>query len=245
VVEKLKEFLPNARILRMDADTTKQKGGHENVLSQFANEEADILVGTQMIVKGHDFPNVTLVGALAADLSLFEQDFRSSERTFDLLTQAAGRAGRGARKGHMIIQTYQPQQYSIVAAAAQDYDAFFKEEIAYRKLLSYPPAAHMLAVFFASDKHNDCEQSANAMAQFARRLADNLEENGILRPQINGPSEASIYRVNDVYRRLLYIKHGDYDVLVKLKNQMEQMIFSDEWSMSTRVYFDFDPMRMY
>ena len=105
----------------MDMDTTRQKDGHEKILSAFANGEADVLVGTQMIVKGHDFPNVTLVGVLAADMSLYSDDYRSGERTFQLLTQAAGRAGRGQKEGEAVIQTYTPTHYSIVTAAAQDY----------------------------------------------------------------------------------------------------------------------------
>ena len=120
----LREF-PQAKVLRMDMDTTKQKDGHEKILAAFSSGEADILVGTQMIVKGHDFGNVTLVGVLAADLSLYADDYRAGERTFQLLTQAAGRAGRGEKAGEVVIQTYSPEHYSIVAAAKQDYEQFF------------------------------------------------------------------------------------------------------------------------
>ena len=124
----LKEF-PKARVLRMDADTTKSKDSYEKILSQFANEEADILVGTQMIVKGHDFPKVTLVGVIAADMSLHVGDYRAAERTFQLLTQAAGRAGRSTLPGEVVIQTYQPDHYAVVHAANQDYEGFYEEEI--------------------------------------------------------------------------------------------------------------------
>ena len=110
------------------------------ILSAFANEEADVLVGTQMIVKGHDFPNVTLVGILAADMSLYTDDYRSGERTFQLLTQAVGRAGRGDKKGEAVIQTYSPDHYAIATSAAQDYEAFYEEEIRYRTMMGYPPA---------------------------------------------------------------------------------------------------------
>lgn len=259
VVEQLKKLLPKARILRMDADTTRKKGGHEKVLQAFSNEEADILVGTQMIVKGHDFPNVTLVGALAADLSLFEQDFRASERTFDLLTQAAGRAGRGEKPGHMIIQTYQPEQYSIVAAAKQDYEAFYKEEAAYRKLMKYPPFSHMLALFMAADSKEQVEQSAQKIAAYVRKLisctSSSLADGEIRGPyfkmqeknpvQMIGPSEATVFKVQDVYRKLLYVKHPNYEILVQIKNQVENYIKSEKFSNRTRVYFDFDPMTMY
>ena len=130
IEELVKKEFPDARVLRMDMDTTKEKDGHEKILEAFANEEADILIGTQMIVKGHDFPNVTLVGVLAADLSLYADDYRAGERTFQLLTQAAGRAGRGSEKGEGVIQTYSPEHYSIETAAKQDYEAFYQEELA-------------------------------------------------------------------------------------------------------------------
>ena len=123
----------------MDMDTTKEKDGHEKILSAFADGEADILIGTQMIVKGHDFPNVTLVGILAADLSLYADDYRASERTFQLLTQAAGRAGRAEVPGEVVIQTYDPDHYCIRTAAAQDYERFYEEEIGYRMVAGYPP----------------------------------------------------------------------------------------------------------
>lgn len=243
VEEQLKKEFPTARILRMDADTTKGKGGHERLLTAFANQEADILIGTQMIVKGHDFPNVTLVGALAADMSLFEQDFRSSERTFDLLTQAAGRAGRGKKAGQMVIQTYRPEQYSIAAAAAQDYEMFYKEEMAYRKLLSYPPKAHMLAIFMASEKQEKVEAHAAQLAAFIKPLCTVEDKEHCLK--LIGPSEAGIYKVQDVYRKLLYIKGVFYEDLVTVKNRVEQYCMEQEIVKDTRVYFDFDPMTMY
>ena len=146
VEEKLHQMYPGARVLRMDGDTTKKKDSYEKILSAFADGEADILLGTQMIVKGHDFPAVTLVGILAADMSLFAGDYRAAERTFQLLTQAAGRAGRGDMPGEVVIQTYQPEHYSIVHASSQDYEGFYEEEILYREIGLYPPAAHMLAV---------------------------------------------------------------------------------------------------
>ena len=131
-----KQF-PGARILRMDADTTSGKGGHEAILSAFAGGQADILIGTQMIVKGHDFPNVTLVGVLAADLSLHGASYDATERTFQLLTQAAGRAGRGRLPGQVVFQTYSPEHYSVRMAAGQDYEGFYREELPYRRLLHY------------------------------------------------------------------------------------------------------------
>ena len=135
IEEIVKKRFPKARVLRMDLDTTRAKDGHEKILEAFVNEEADVLVGTQMIVKGHDFPNVTLVGVLAADMSLYSDDYRAGERTFQLLTQAAGRAGRGTKAGEAVIQTYSPEHYAVTTAAAQDYEAFYQEEIKYREFM--------------------------------------------------------------------------------------------------------------
>ena len=145
-IEKvLEKDFPEARVLRMDFDTTRTKDSYEKDGS-FSRHEADILVGTQMIVKGHDFPDVTLVGVIAADLSLNMDDYHCGERTFQLLTQAVGRAGRGVKPGHAVIQTYQPEHYSIRAAATQDYAEFYKEEMGYRLLMDYPPAAHIMTI---------------------------------------------------------------------------------------------------
>ena len=172
--EQAESFLsrqfPKARILRMDADTTRTKGSYEKILSSFANEEADILIGTQMIVKGHDFPNVTLVGILLADQSLNASDYRSAERTFQLLTQAAGRAGRGKYPGDVVIQTYEPEHYSIVHAAHQNYEEFYREEMVYRKLLRYPPAEHLLAIQIISRS----EEHASLFAHKTRALLEQL-----------------------------------------------------------------------
>ena len=147
-----RETFPGARILRMDLDTTSKKGGHQAILSAFADHQADILIGTQMIVKGHDFPAVTLVGILAADLSLYAPDYRCGEKTFQLLTQAAGRAGRDEKPGQVVIQSYSPEHYCIQTAAAQDYDAFYAREMEYRRLLHYPPACVMMTLLIGSER---------------------------------------------------------------------------------------------
>ena len=174
IEEIVKKRFPQARVLRMDLDTTRKKEGHTNILAAFANQEADILIGTQMIVKGHDFPKVTLVGVLAADLSLNISDYRASERTFQLLTQAAGRAGRGEKPGEAIIQTYQPEHYSIQAAMHQDYRAFYEEEIGYRKLLGYPPASNLLAI------HGSCgnEELLETGMQYIRKFLNRVDSHG-------------------------------------------------------------------
>ncbi|MBP3926957.1 MAG: primosomal protein N', partial [Clostridium sp.] len=200
-----KEF-PGARVLRMDADTTARKGGHEAILSAFAAHEADILIGTQMIVKGHDFPRVTLVGIMAADLSLNTPDYRCAERSFQLMTQAAGRAGRGSREGTVVIQTYQPDHYAIRAAAAQDYEAFYQREYSYRKLMDYPPACRMQMILFASSSEELLEECGNAV------LAALTESIPAGKARFIGPVQAPIYKVNDIYRKILYIKSEKCDI---------------------------------
>lgn len=233
-----KEF-PGARTLRMDADSTKSKDSYEKILSDFADGKADILIGTQMIVKGHDFPNVTLVGILAADLSLNQNDYRAGERTFQLLTQAAGRAGRGSKAGEVVIQTYQPEHYSIVHAANQDYEGFYAEESVYRELLQYPPAAHMLAVLVISKKDEDGQYVVNS---FAGLIRERMTDDDV--PYIIGPARACISKINDLYRHILYFKHADYEKLVQIKDMLE--IYSKEQNFRYQnIQYDFDPMNIY
>ena len=214
----LHKNFPGARVLRMDYDTTRTKGSYEKILSAFAAHEADILVGTQMIVKGHDFPNVTLVGAVAADLSLNAADYRCAERTFQLLTQAVGRAGRGTDEGEAIIQTYHPDHYSIQAAAAQDYEMFYKEEMAYRMLMDYPPAAHMLAVLASAEDEELLDQGMEYMSRFVRRIGEKYHLHVI------GPACASVGKINDIYHKVLYMKHSDAGILMDIKDKTEKYI---------------------
>lgn len=237
IEEQLWRQFPQAKTLRMDADTTKSKDSYEEILSQFASGEADILLGTQMIVKGHDFPNVTLVGILAADMSLFANDYRAGERTFALLTQAAGRAGRGDISGDVVIQTYQPEHYSIVHAANQDYKSFYQEEMLYRDFLKYPPAAHMMAVQIMSKVEKKCEIIANSIGNFVHNKYDEKKVVMV------GPAPATIGKVKDIYRYVLYIKHQDRDVLVDIKDQLEKEIQTLELKQEI-VQFDFDPIHM-
>ncbi len=238
IEELLHREFPAARVLRMDADTTKSKDSYEQILSQFAHEEADILVGTQMIVKGHDFAKVTLVGILAADMSLHAGDYRAGERTFQLLTQAAGRAGRSTLPGEVVIQTYQPEHYAVVHAANQDYEHFFAEEIAYRDLMMYPPVAHMMAVLVLADNEKAGAMQAQALAEQVRRQFDDK------RLVMIGPTEACIGKINDIYRYIFYIKHREYQVLTAVKDVLEQTIHAMQWNTDS-VQFDFDPMNQY
>ena len=238
IEDEVRKFWPKARVLRMDADTTRTKGSFEKILSAFANKEADVLVGTQMIVKGHDFPDVTLVGILAADMSLYAADYRASERTFQLLTQAAGRAGRGDKAGNVVIQSYQPEHYSIVAAAAQDYVSFYNEEIAYRDLLRYPPISHMMSVQIQSRDEKEG-------MELATRLRAIMEQQDIEGAVFIGPAFSAVSRINDVYRLNVFAKLDDYEGLVRLKDVLEAYIRQLEGMGRLRyvtVQFDFDPM---
>ena len=239
IEDLVKKEFPQARVLRMDMDTTKQKDGHETILSQFANEEADILIGTQMIVKGHDFPNVTLVGILAADLSLYTSDYQAAERTFQLLTQAAGRAGRGKTHGEVVIQTYSPEHYSIQRAASQDYEGFYEDEISYRDLMGYPPVSHLLAVLMTCEDEKYLEMAANYLKEFALR-ADKQK-----RLQIIGPASPYVGKVNDVYRRIFYIKGEEDKHLIEVKDLLEQYIDMNRGFDKVRIQFDFNPMNTF
>ena len=230
VVEK--EF-PEARVLRMDYDTTRAKGSYEKILSAFSRHEADILIGTQMIVKGHDFPDVTLVGILAADLSLNADDYRSGERTFQLLTQAVGRAGRGRKEGHALIQTYSPDHYSIQTAAKQDYEEFYQEEMGYRLLMDYPPAAHMMAVLGSSEDEKLLETAMHYLGLFTGKIYAGKDLHVI------GPAPASVGKVKDVYRRVLYLKHENYDLLVRIKDRLEEYIEINSGFRKVNIQFDF------
>lgn len=236
IEEMVKKEFPQARVLRMDLDTTRAKEGHEKILSAFANEEADILVGTQMIVKGHDFPNVTLVGILAADMSLYADDYRSAERTFELLTQAAGRAGRGRAHGEVVIQTYNPEHYSIQTAAAQDYERFYEEEMNYRELMGYPPAEQMMAVLVSCEDENMLDTGMHYLKEYMQRLARTREF------QMIGPTSPHVGKVKDIYRRMLYIKAESYAVLVDVKDRTEQYIEMNRGFAKMKIQFDFNPV---
>ena len=242
IEEMVKQRFPQARVLRMDFDTTRTKDSYEQILQAFANQEADILIGTQMIVKGHDFPNVTLVGVLAADMSLHVSDFHAAERTFQLLTQAAGRAGRGDEPGDVIIQTYNPEHYAVLTAKEQDYEQFYEQEIMYRQLGFYPPVWNLLLVMCTSENER---QLQFASEKIAKRLQGHVEKDAEFeqkRIQIVGPADATIAKVNDVYRKVIYIKAKDYQNLVLLKDRLEYYIKDNRDFQNVSVQFDFNPM---
>ena len=233
VEEVIKKMYPAVRTLRMDMDTTTGKEGHEKILSAFANHEADILVGTQMIVKGHDFPDVTLVGVLAADMSLYAGSYMAAERTFQLLTQAAGRAGRGDTPGEVVIQTYTPDNYSIKTAQAQDYNAFYEEEIAYRRLMEYPPISNMLKVSIASKN----EKILDAAADYIKNNHNRFHGNEI---NVYDPVNAGIYKINDIYTKLIYAKAQDYEALTDFKDKIEDISKNTDIFKNVNTQFEFN-----
>lgn len=233
-IEKVvRENFPGVRTLRMDFDTTRNKGSYEKILAAFARHEADVLVGTQMIVKGHDFPDVTLVGVVAADMSLNAEDYRCAERTFQLLCQAVGRGGRGDRPGEAVIQTYQPDHYCIQAAAVQDYRAFYEEEMNYRVLLDYPPASHMLAVLGSGPEEELLVQAMHYLKLYVQRIYKETDLHMI------GPAYAAVGKIKDIYRQVIYLKHKDYSTLVRIKDQLEKYIEINSGFRKIYIQFDF------
>lgn len=234
VEESLTKILPEARVIRMDVDTTRRKGAHERLLKKFANQEADILLGTQMIAKGLDFENVTLVGVLAADSMLHLPDFRSSERTFQLLTQVSGRAGRHELEGKVIIQTYTPDHYSIKFASNYHYLAFFEHEMKIRRTFAYPPYFYL--VLFTISHEN--EQKAYEVAQKMRTILEstlNLRAHTI----VLGPSPSPIARMKNRYRFQLLIKYRHEPQLHAIINDMMEQLTEER--KEVQIIIDMNP----
>ena len=239
VEEMLNKEFPEARVLRMDYDTTRVKESYDDILSRFANQEADILVGTQMIVKGHDFHKVTLVGVLLADMSLYMEDFRSGEKTYQLLSQAAGRAGRGQSKGDVVIQTYNPEHYAVEAAAEHDYKKFYEEEISFRKLMNYPPVWNMLKIILLSESEEKLLKVTERTERVIKNRAEIYKRDGSgTKLKVFGPSKAPVYRVNDVYRMNFFLKSDDYGVLTEIKDELMGL---PEEEKEVSIQFDFNP----
>jgi primosomal protein N' (replication factor Y) len=196
-----------------------------------------------MIVKGHDFEGVTLVGILAADLSLYASDYRASERTFQLLAQAAGRAGRGELEGEVIIQTYQPEHYAIMAASKQDYETFYQAEINYRRIMKYPPVAHILAILIMSKEEDEAKTASDLIAGAVNEWISG--KSLIEQVKVVGPTEANLSKINDNFRRILYIKDEEYDRLTELKDFLENYIDFSSYMQNCKIQFDFNPMSGY
>lgn len=234
VEESLTKILPEARVIRMDVDTTRRKGAHERLLKKFANQEADILLGTQMIAKGLDFENVTLVGVLAADSMLHLPDFRSSERTFQLLTQVSGRAGRHELEGKVIIQTYTPDHYSIKFASNYHYLAFFEHEMKIRRTFAYPPYFYL--VLFTISHEN--EQKAYEVAQKMRTILESTL-NPRARTIVLGPSPSPIARMKNRYRFQLLIKYRHEPQLHAIINDMMEQLTEER--KEVQIIIDMNP----
>ena len=235
VEDVIKKMFPKARVSRMDGDTTTGKYGHEKVLSGFRNGETDILIGTQMIVKGHDFHNVTLVGILAADLSLYANDYRAGEKTFQLLMQASGRAGRGDKPGKVIIQTYSPNNYCIKAVLEQDYQKFYENEMAYRRVLQYPPYYNILSMLMTGSDEEELANICNNLAKEIREIANKVE--GI----VIGPAKANLSKTKDQYRYAFYIKVKSIEKVKQLRNLLEETIQTKQMDRICKVYYDINP----
>ena len=228
--EKIEEELNklfNARIIRMDLDTTNTKGAHEKIINAFRNHEYDILLGTQMIAKGLDFPLVTLVGVINADTSLMIPNFRSSEMTFQLLSQVAGRSGRSEREGSVIIQTYNKDHYAIKLAKTQDYQSFFKQEMMYRKKLFYPPYCYIVSIKVVS---TDYELAKNESNSLAYKLKQNLKNTEVL-----GPSIGSIFKVKNTYRFGITLKYKKEDNLYAFLDKI-----LDYYKSNTKITIEID-----
>lgn len=234
IEEELGEIFPNARILRMDFDTTSRKGAHEKMITAFKNHEYDILLGTQIVAKGLDFSNVTLVGVINADTSLNIPDFRSSENTFSLLSQVAGRSGRSEKTGEVIIQTYNPEHYAISYTKMHDYMGFYNKEMEIRKTLKYPPFYYLCHIKISGKEMDYVSKEAD---KIKRALTRNLLSTSIL-----GPTPSTIFRVNNIYRFGIILKYKKED---KLEETLEKVLEHYKGNSKIRIDIDFNPSQIY
>jgi primosomal protein N' (replication factor Y) (superfamily II helicase) len=240
IEQALQELVPQARVARMDRDTTSRRGSHETLIRQWEKGEIDILVGTQMITKGHDVSGVTLVGALLADLSLNLPDFRAAERTFQLLSQVAGRSGRGDDPGRVIIQTYAPDHYSIHFLMAHDYKGFFEAESEFRRVLNYPPFSRLVSLQLDGPKHEEVEKTAVLLARKLRELQNRQLK---FREQIEvlGPAAAPIEKLRNRYRWQFLLRSKQSATLLEFTRQARELYPA---SRGVRLHVDVDPYSM-
>lgn len=237
VAEELTKVFPEAAFIRMDADTTSARMSHEILLDKFRNREADILIGTQMITKGLDFENVTLVGIVAADMSLNVDDYRAAERTFDLITQVSGRAGRGAYEGRAVIQTYNPDNETVQSAARQDYEEFYRDEIELRKMLVYPPFCEFVNFIFVSDDRYKAEKTAKRFWQELKNASQNF---GIILYPVG---EAPLFKINNKYRYRFLMKSRYSEKLYDCIGSLYKKYVSER--NSSQIVIDVNPSNMY
>ncbi len=235
--EEMTALFPEARIARMDRDTTRGRGGHERLLRKLELNELDILIGTQMIAKGHDFPGVTLVGVISADTTLNLPDFRGSERAFQLVSQVLGRAGRGDLPGKVLVQTLNPEHFALKTAAAHDYEGFYKEELAQREDAGYPPFSYLAALHFSSTSAKEVEAEAGLAAKALRRLKQQLR----LRVEILGPAPAPLARIRGRYRWQLLLKSVQRNGLHRL---LAEFRLCHKPAAIVRMAIDIDPLEL-
>ncbi|AZR72967.1 primosomal protein N' [Anoxybacter fermentans] len=236
VEEFTRKQFPYARVARMDVDTTRQKGAHDRILKAFREKKIDILIGTQMITKGHDFPDVTLVGVVIADTALYFPDFRSGERTFQLLTQVAGRTGRGEEQGEVIIQTYSPEHYSIKAAKNHDYDLFFHEEIGFRKEILHPPFSQLINIIIQDEVEKLVIEEAHRLANlFTKRIGPDVPI------EVSGPAPAPLARVRGKYRWQIILRSREGELLRRICQEVMKIYYNEQKS-SVVVSVDVDPI---
>lgn len=240
VEQAIIEEFPTARVLRMDVDTTTRKGAHQRILDRFRNKEADILLGTQMIAKGHDFPNITLVGVITADTALNFPDFRAAEHTFQLLTQVAGRTGRGDIVGQVVVQTYDPDHYSIQLAKEHDYEAFYQQEIEARKELGYPPFSHLINLIIKDEKEVEVSKVANQLGGILNQQIKDRD----LSVELLGPIPAPLAKLRGKYRWQIILKGRDLDMMRKLNSYSLEALKKSVNLGSTVISVDVDPIKM-
>ena len=232
VEEEIKKLYIDVKTIRMDYDTTREKNSYERIYNSFKSGEAEVLIGTQMIAKGFDFRNVTLVGIIAADLSLNLPDYRAAEKTYQLITQVSGRSGRGDLEGRVVVQTYTPDHYSILASKKGDYDSFFSEEIKIRHALDYPPFSDILLINFSSKDEKEVIDNINKMYQLLTEKNKELE--------ILGPSPSGISKIKDNYRWQIILKGNiDTETAQKIKN----LVYDNfkQLSKSFKISLDINP----
>jgi primosomal protein N' (replication factor Y) (superfamily II helicase) len=235
VEDELHREFPQARIARMDRDTVTGKRHFETILTGFRERAFDILVGTQMIAKGHDIPNVTLVGVISADIGLGMPDFRAAERTFQLLTQVAGRAGRGQLPGQVLVQTINPDHYAVRLAASQDFLAFYTQELHFRRAMRYPPFSALANVLLRSEKQEDAMRMSSEVAHLLTPPPENIK--------VLGPAEAPVPRLKNEYRYQLLIKAKDRRTLNQMLQQLRTYALDHKWN-ATALVIDVDPLTL-
>ncbi|MDI6743309.1 MAG: primosomal protein N' [Smithella sp.] len=231
--KEVQKLFPDARVQRMDSDTTSRKGAQEIILHDLEQKKIDILIGTQMITKGHDFPSITLVGVISADTSLNMPDFRAAEKTFQLITQVAGRGGRGDSPGKVIIQTFNPEHYALKHAQTHDFNAFYKEEVEFRRALRYPPFGRIINLRFSSIKKEILVEEAKRLGNIARKIAEKVSR----KVEIIGPAESPLAKIRGRHRWQMLIKGEDINHL----HQIAAQIIQKNTSNQVKITADVDP----